>query len=130
VIEPAAPLLVETLAAEVAIEQPRALPSGTSRIRGVVTHYGVQYNGRSLGCGTGYYTSSNVEIAAVGPARYRDWPCGTAFMVCGPGGCVRVVRHDACPGCSANQLDLSEAGLAAVCGPGSGRCSVEFQVRR
>jgi hypothetical protein len=96
-------------------------------VAGIVTHYGVQYNGRTLGCGTGYYTSDNISIIAVGPSRNSVWPCGTMIQVCGLAGCIMTVRHDACPGCGPNHADLSEAGIAAVCGHGSSLCEVHFQ---
>lgn len=96
---------------------------------GRVTHYGESYNGQPLGCGTGDYSSADVTIVAVSPARYNEWPCGTRFAICGPGGCISATRQDACPGCSPSLLDLSEAGFAAVCGEdASGSCAVEIAV--
>jgi hypothetical protein len=62
----------------------------------------------------------------VGPNMYTDFPCGTPIEVCGPKGCINGIRKDACPGCAAYQVDLSTAGLTAVCGPNS--CAV--RVRR
>lgn len=96
-------------------------------IDGKATHYGEAYNGATLGCGTGTYSSSNVSIVAVSPSRYADWPCGTVFEVCGASGCIHGTRHDACPGCTSNHLDLSEAGITAVCG-GLGTCQIHFRV--
>ena len=52
------------------------LPSGPV-VGGVVTHYGVSYNGQPLGCGDGPYRSGDFSVIAVGPARYSEWPCGT-----------------------------------------------------
>jgi hypothetical protein len=37
--------------------------------------------------------------------------------------CLVVIRQDSCPGCGLNTIDLSEAGLTAIC-PGSGNCPV------
>lgn len=100
---------------------------GDGWIEGIATHYGESYNGSNLGCGTGTYSSSNPDIVAVSPARYGEWPCGTVFEVCGAGGCIRATRHDACPGCSANHLDLSEAGIQAACGI-IATCEIRFRV--
>jgi len=98
-------------------------------VYGTVTHYGVQYNGRSMGCrGSGVYSSDDPSIIAVGPSRYREWGCGTMFQVCGAAGCIIGMRRDACPGCGPNHLDLSESGIAAVCGAGAGRCRVQIEV--
>jgi hypothetical protein len=96
-------------------------------LRGWVTHYGESYQGGVLGCGTGYYESNNPEIVAVGPSHYGDWPCGTLLRVCGPASCITATRHDACPGCVANVLDLSEAGNELVCGRPAHTCRVTVQ---
>jgi hypothetical protein len=100
----------------------------TPLISGWATHYGVSYQGGVLGCGTGYYDTDNPDIVAVGPSRYEEWPCGTMLRVCGPAGCATVTRHDACPGCSANVLDLSEAGNKLVCGDPPHTCRATIQV--
>jgi len=52
------------------------------------------------------------------------------LRVCGPAGCIVGLRQDGCPGCGVNHLDLSESGIAIVCGPGAGRCRVEIEVLR
>jgi hypothetical protein len=88
-----------------------------------VTHYGESFNGYGLGCGTGYYSSDNPTIIAVGPAREGEWPCGTPLQVCGPAGCIEAFRQDGCPGCTAYVIDLSEAGIAGVCGVDASVCS-------
>ena len=75
-----------------------------------------------MGCG-GIYLSENPTIIAVGPDHYAEWPCGTFMVVCGPNGCLVGVRQDSCPGCTAGVVDLSEAGIAIVCGPARGSCS-------
>jgi len=98
-----------------------------------VTHYGESYNGQGLGCDDTVYSSFDATIVAVGPGRERDWPCGTAFLICGPGGCLWAERRDGCPGCSPYVLDLSERGLYLVCGAGAGVCTARvqaFQPRR
>jgi hypothetical protein len=96
-------------------------------ISGHATSYGASYNGHSMGCG-GVYSSNDITILAVSPARYREWPCGTRVQVCGPAGCIVVTRQDACPGCYANLVDLSEAGNAAVCGSPPHTCRVTLQL--
>lgn len=100
---------------------------------------GTNYEGSKLGCpaitlpagrGDSLYHSSDRQIAAVPPSRYSTWPCGTPLQVCGVIGCIRVIRMDACPGCDASGviIDLSEAGIAAVCGQGAGRCPVSVRL--
>jgi len=102
------------------------IPLGPA-VDGIVTHYGAQYNGRPLGCGTGLYASENATILAVGPARDKEWSCGTLISVCGAAGCILTIRHDSCPGCGRNHVDLSEAGIALVCGDAAARCRVQLQ---
>jgi len=94
------------------------------------THYGESYQGSQLGCpGSGTYDSANPAILAVGPAHYADYPCGTALTVCGAAGCIAGWREDACVGCLGDWIDLSEAGIAAVCGPGVGSCAASVEGR-
>ena len=100
----------------------------TPIVPGWATHYGESYQGGVLGCGTGYYDTENPDILAVGPSRYVEWPCGTKLRVCGPAGCVIVTRHDSCPGCTANVLDLSEAGNRLVCGDPPHTCRATLQL--
>lgn len=66
-------------------------------------------------CG-GSYRGGDVDIVAVGYARAGEWACGDALEVCGPGGCIRAHRRDLCGGCGASLIDMSEAGVLAVCG--------------
>lgn len=68
-----------------------------------------------MACG-GIYDTADPLIVAVGPAYYQSMPCGTPLEICGAGGCLRTRRTDSCPGCGPSLFDLSEAGLAAVCG--------------
>ena len=119
------------------------------------------YNGQLLGCGRisqgmggrnlsrdwggppdGLYHSLDPTIAAVGPAYYTAWPCGTRLLVCPAGPvahdssgsglqagmsglpCLVVVRQDSCPGCGDHLIDLSEAGHEYACGPNAGPCRV------
>lgn len=90
------------------------------------THYGVSYHGQRMGCG-GVYDTADPTIAAVGPAWYGAWPCGTVLEVAGPAGTIEVVRQDSCPGCGAGLIDLSEAANAAVCGAPPHTCRVEVR---
>lgn len=106
--------------------EPELLPVGPQS-RGWATHYGESFAGGVLACGSGYYQPSNATILAVGPSRDADWPCGTLLRVCGPVGCAVVERQDACPGCSANVLDLSEAGNELVCGIPPHTCRVTME---
>lgn len=98
-------------------------------VAGEVTHYGQSFNGQTMGCPPyDEYWGWNTSIAAVGPSRYQEWPCGTAFTITGPAGTIRVVRQDSCPSCSGTHIDLSEAGFESVCGPLSiGRCRVTIR---
>ncbi|HLF71056.1 MAG TPA: hypothetical protein VI759_02745 [Dehalococcoidia bacterium] len=104
------------------IEAPPLLIAAGPPIDIKVTHYGIGFNGQTLGCGNGYYTSENETIVAVGPERHSEWPCGTPLQVCGQAGCISASRQDGCPGCSANVLDLSEAGIGRVCGDNASVC--------
>jgi hypothetical protein len=108
------------------VAEPALVPVGP-QLRGWATHYGESFTGGVLACGTGYYQPSNATILAVGPSRDVDWPCGTLLRVCGPAGCAVVVRQDACPGCSAYVLDLSEAGNELVCGIPPHTCRVTIE---
>lgn len=108
-------------------EEPPLIPFGEA-VEGHVTHYGDAYNGYSLGCGFGPYSSDDPTIVAVGPAREAEWPCGARLEVCGPGGCIVAMRKDGCPGCGPSTIDLSEAGLLKVCGPGTGACRARIQL--
>jgi hypothetical protein len=95
-------------------------------MNGLVTHYGVSYHGQRMGCDGTPYDTDNESIIAVGPSHYYEWPCGTEFVICGPGECLTGVRQDACPGCGPGHLDLSEAGIVRVCGPAGGYCRVSI----
>jgi hypothetical protein len=94
---------------------------------GVVTHYGVSYNGSPMGCTGLPYSSENETIIAVGPMNSGQWPCGTQLRVCGTVGCFVGVRQDSCPGCTAYVLDLSEAGITLACGDQAHVCRVGIE---
>ena len=80
----------------------------------------------TLACG-GIYASDNPSIVAVGPSRNGEFPCGTFVQICGAIGCLVGQRVDSCPGCSANLVDLSEAGIAQACGVNTSTCEVTMQ---
>ena len=122
VVKPAAPAPTEA-----PVERWTVTSAGA--IQGQATHYGASYAGRPMGCG-GIYDPANQTIVAVGPARYSEWPCGAALQVCGAGGCIVVTRQDACPGCHANVIDLSESGNSLVCGGAPHTCRVTIQPLR
>lgn len=125
-LSPEAAAILPSLYEATEPHEPLLAPAGEP-IAGFATRYGEAYNGQALGCGGGHYSSADASIAAVGPEREAEWPCGTYLRVCGPAGCADVIRKDGCPGCSAYVIDLSEAGLWLVCGPGSGVCRVTIQ---
>jgi len=88
-----------------------------------ITHYGERFQGRKLGCSKlGYYSSDDPTIVAVSWANAEEMPCATPLQVCGPSGCHLMMRKDTCPGCLPNGFDLSEAGIALVCGNGEPVC--------
>ncbi len=97
-------------------------------ISGWATHYGVSYQDGCSVMVPATTRPTNPDIVAVGPSRYEEWPCGTKLRVCGPAGCLTATRHDACPGCSAKVLDLSEGGKELVCGIPPHTCRVTIQV--
>jgi hypothetical protein len=97
-------------------------------VQALATHYGPAYQGQPLGCGTGYYSSDDPAIVAVGPSRYGEWFCGQTLRVCGAAGCITGTRQDSCPGCDGSVIDLSEAGIATVCGAGTDVCRVTIEI--
>ncbi len=121
-----APLVASAPPAPV-LEVPAVVTPISPVFQGLVTHYGVSYNGNPMGCSGELYSSENETIIAVGPADYGEWPCGTNLRVCGPTGCVVGFRQDSCPGCGENHLDLSEAGINTVCGDQAHVCRVGIE---
>lgn len=93
----------------------------------VATRYGESYEGRGMGC-PGYtmpagrpdklYHSADSKILAAPPAFYKEWECGKYLLITNMsnGRQLVVVRVDSCPGCSDSHIDLSEAGMAQLCG--------------
>lgn len=107
---------------------------------GTASHYHPRFEGGRLGCGfspamsqwqDGRYRAEDATIAATAWNRVdgRAFLCGTLLTVSGPSGTIVVESVDACPGCRVTDIDLSQAGFLAVCGPLSiGRCAVEVRV--
>jgi hypothetical protein len=120
--EPVAPL--PTLTPVAAIQAEPIVTPVSPVFEGVVTHYGVSYNGFPLGCTGLPYSSENETIIAVGPMHEGAWPCGTQLRICGTAGCIVGVRQDSCPGCGPYVLDLSEAGINLVCGDQASVCRI------
>ena len=99
---------------------------------GWATFYGPDYEGGTLGCaGFGLYDSGDATIAASAydeATGARPYACGAQLEVCGPAGCAVVTVKDACPGCSVNVMDLSDAANALVCGGPAHTCQVTIGV--
>lgn len=67
--------------------------------------------------------------AAVAPALYQGSAmCGRCARVTGPLGTVTVRVVDQCPGCAANDLDLTPAAFAAIGTPANGVEPVSWQI--
>jgi hypothetical protein len=100
---------------------------GTSGlVSGHATRYADSLEGNTMACG-GVFDQTNPYIIAVSLGYDTAWPCGTSLEVCGSAGCITGVRTDTCPGCPGADIDLSRAGLDAVCGNQEG-CTVVIRV--
>jgi LysM repeat protein len=123
------PVKVDSIsAASTANPSTSASPATTSggAIKGYASSYNDSFTNKPMGCiGAGRYTPTDITIVAVGPAMYDQFHCGSAIEVCGPKGCLTGVRKDSCPGCQSYHVDLSRAGLTAVCGPNA--CDVRIR---
>ncbi len=86
------------------------------------TRYADSLEGNTMACG-GIFDQDNTFIIAVSLNYDKTWPCGTQLEVCGPASCIIGVRTDTCPGCPGADIDMSRAGLQAVC-DNQGGCSV------
>jgi hypothetical protein len=81
--------------------------------------------GHTLGCdGYGDYNPDDPSIVAVGWDLVDTFPCDAGMKICGPGGCILAIRQDTCPGCAGADVDLSRAGIEAVCGADEVECDV------
>jgi hypothetical protein len=106
---------------------PAAGQAGDALCCFVATRYGTSYENSPLGCPAytlpagrpdRLYHSSDPQILAAPPARYREWECGQGLWIVNPknGRRLYVVRVDSCPGCGPMHVDLSEAGMAYLAG--------------
>ena len=96
-------------------------------MQATVSRYADSLEGSPLGCSQyGVYDPDNQLIIAVSAAYHLQWPCGTQLQVCGPSACIVGVRADSCPGCGPAQIDMSRAGVLAVCGNATG-CAVTIR---
>jgi len=103
-----------------------ASTSPLGAVKGYASSYADSFTNKPMGCiGAGLYKPTDTTIVAVGPSMYDQFPCGTSIEVCGPKGCLAGVRKDACPGCQGYHVDLSRAGLTAVCG--SNACDIRLR---
>ena len=89
------------------------------------TRYADSLEGNSMACG-GAFDQDNQFVVAVSLAYDQAWKCGTQLEICGPGGCIVGVRTDTCPGCPGADIDMSRAGIDAVCGNQTG-CAVTIR---
>lgn len=96
---------------------------------GRATHYGTAYAGNTMSCGAPY-DPSDETIIAVADEQNDAAPCGERLLVCGPEACIYGTRQDTCSGCGRYDLDLSEAGIAAICGPGADTCPISWGAQR
>ena len=91
-------------------------------VAGNVTRYADSLEGNTMACG-GVFDQDNAYIVAIGLQYDERWPCGTQLEICGTAGCITGVRTDTCPGCPGADIDMSRAGVEAVCG-NQGGCGV------
>jgi hypothetical protein len=87
-----------------------------------VTRYADSLEGNTMACG-GEFDQDNPYIIAVSLPYDTVWPCGTPLEVCGTAGCITGIRTDTCPGCPGADIDMTRAGVDAVCGNQTG-CDV------
>ena len=101
----------------------------------------INYNGQTTSCGKTYYSTDESILATPYGTLTNGLPCGTTVRACNetirlPASvgeeqytslrqdasgvyavrCVTLRRVDVCPGCLSNHIDLSEAGIAILCG--------------
>ena len=108
-------------------QEPLPVAAGDAGATWIATRYGVSYQGQPLGCGAGFYDTTEPSTVAIGPDYSGAWACGTQLRICGRAGCILGIRVDYCPGCVGQHIDLSEAGLWKVCGDQADICTVEVE---
>lgn len=110
-----------------ATNTPASRPINDNGVQGYATRYADSLEGNPLGCGGTFYQDDKT-VVAVGWEYDEVWRCGDALQVCGAAGCINGIRKDTCPGCPGADIDLSRAGLDAVCGNQDG-CPVTITRR-
>lgn len=69
--------------------------------------------------------------ASLPSGRYGDGAeCGAYIDITGPLGTVQAEIIDLCPGCTANQFDLSSAAFARIQHPAAGTARITYQLAR
>lgn len=95
-------------------------------IQGWATYYHPSLAGNRMGCmNAGWYNPSDPSVAAVGRGFVLGYACGQPITIVGPAGVLTVTQTDTCGGCGPTHIDLSEAGIVAVCG-GKHSCSIQL----
>ncbi|KAI4295344.1 hypothetical protein L6164_035398 [Bauhinia variegata] len=110
-----------------------SLASTASAISGTATYYTVYVPSACYG-----NAQQGTLIAAANPSlynkgaacgrRYRVTCTGGTNQVPNPcrGGSVTVKIVDLCPGCGANQLDLSQEAFSKIGNPDAGRIKIDY----
>ncbi|XP_073158283.1 EG45-like domain containing protein [Henckelia pumila] len=111
-----------------------SLISVASAIAGTATYYTVYVPSACYG-----FTDKGVMIAAANRALYNNGAaCGSFYKVrcTGPtnqgvpqpcrNGEITVQIVDLCPGCTDNQLDLSQEAFSMIADPNAGRIQIEY----
>ncbi|XP_059440102.1 EG45-like domain containing protein [Corylus avellana] len=107
--------------------------SVTSAISGTATFYTVYVPSACYG-----YEDQGVMIAAVSDALWENGAaCGRMYSVTCTGptnqgvpqpcrGTVTVKVVDRCPGCDANNIDLSQEAFSAIADPNAGKINIDY----
>jgi hypothetical protein len=119
---PTPPPTATPIATESARQGPDAGQGTDGLVAGKVTRYADSLEGNTMACG-GQFDQGNPFIVAVGLEYDVAWPCGTELEICGSAGCTTGVRTDTCWGCTGAHIDMTRAGVDAVCGNQAG-CDV------
>ncbi|KAG6427817.1 hypothetical protein SASPL_112068 [Salvia splendens] len=109
--------------------------SMASAISGTATYYGPPLVPSSC-----YgYQDKGVMVAAANPALFNNRAaCGNRYIIRCTGatnlgvpqpcrnGPITVTIVDLCPGCGANQIDLSQEAFKAIADPNAGRIRIDY----
>ncbi|KAI4295346.1 hypothetical protein L6164_035400 [Bauhinia variegata] len=110
-----------------------SLASTASAIAGTATYYTVYVPSACYG-----NAQQGTLIAAANPSLYNNGAaCGRRYRVTCTGGTnqvpnpcrggsVTVKIVDLCPGCGANQLDLSQEAFSKIGNPDAGRIKIDY----